>query len=186
MPAYNPFKGERLGPAWQAALDALHARMWIPHAELVEVMFEASDVKEATITSLLIDARDYGVLIRVGKYSQKLKRDYRVYRLTPPDLLVDHPNSTAWYGESGASARSGSGGSMAEPTPTPKGGIMIRKRGSLLQRDSEGEAVCSINNSGCIEPDRVMMVRRHLDGQVYPMCRVHHAMAIEQGVASNV
>lgn len=78
---WDPTRGERLAPAWKAALTLLADGRWRPWREVADAMIEASDVLPVTCTNLLHQGVRHGVLQRRGQYDQRVKKDGRHLRL---------------------------------------------------------------------------------------------------------
>lgn len=75
---WDPMKGERLAPAWAAALKLLDDGRWHPWGDVLAVMLDASDLKPGTCSNLIYAGIREGVLDRHGRYSQRTRRDTRV------------------------------------------------------------------------------------------------------------
>lgn len=75
---WDPMKGERLAPAWTAAVALLKDGKWHPWDEVVRVMVNSSDLQQRTCTNLLYAALKHGHINRMGKYDRKKKEDGRV------------------------------------------------------------------------------------------------------------
>ena len=115
MAPYNPWKGNQIGPAWQAVMAAA-THDWIPVAELIAVAMDAGGIVKSTAQNLLNDALKYGVLVSHGSYDKKAHRDYREYRLLPANLA--HKNARQWYsGSAAARPTQSEAGRVADPTP---------------------------------------------------------------------
>jgi hypothetical protein len=57
-----PGSGERIGPAWSAAWDALCQHQVLTGDQLSEIMCQAVDIKDKTAKNLLRKARSAGLL----------------------------------------------------------------------------------------------------------------------------
>lgn len=74
---WDPMKGERLAPAWNAVRKLLADGRWHPWPEVVSAMLASSDLQRHTCNNLLYAGIKNGHLDRQGKYSQKTKKDNR-------------------------------------------------------------------------------------------------------------
>lgn len=77
---WDPMKGERLAPAWRAALEVLSDDEWHPWEEIMEAMLGASDILPSTCKGLVYGGVREGVLDKKGRYNQRFKKDYRQIR----------------------------------------------------------------------------------------------------------
>lgn len=75
---WDPMKGERLAPAWSAAVRLLKDGEWHPWDEVVQAMLDASDLQKKTCAGVLYGAIRNGHVHKLGKYDQKSKKDTRV------------------------------------------------------------------------------------------------------------
>lgn len=78
---WDPMKGERLAPAWTAALKLLDDGAWHSWSEVTTAMLNASDLLPSTCSGLLYEAVKRDILERTGNYSARRKqRDKRKLR----------------------------------------------------------------------------------------------------------
>lgn len=77
-----PGEGQRIGPAWRAAWDALRDGAEHPAEDLVTIMRGAADIQDRTARNLLRQARAAGVL-RVRYETRRPGERYRrpIYRV---------------------------------------------------------------------------------------------------------
>lgn len=91
---YDPRKSPKIAGAWLAIRPQVTGR-WATHSEVLNGMMAGSDIALKTAQNLITDLRDTGVLVRVGTYDQRYRRDTRRYRLLPQELSV--PEAAPWY-----------------------------------------------------------------------------------------
>lgn len=77
---WDPMQGERLAPAWAAALELLADGKWHPWEEVMGALSEASDLQWQTCKGLIYGGVRSGVLEKRGTYNQRLKKDHRMIR----------------------------------------------------------------------------------------------------------
>lgn len=77
---WDPMKGERLAPAWTAALETLEDGEWHTWEEVLQAMTEASDILPRTCAGLIYAGVRNGALLKRGKYNQRFKKDHRQLR----------------------------------------------------------------------------------------------------------
>ena len=77
---WDPMKGERLAPAWTAALEILSDNEWHSWDEVTEAMLEASAILPDTCKGLVYGGIREGVLEKKGRYNQRFKKDHRQLR----------------------------------------------------------------------------------------------------------
>jgi hypothetical protein len=74
-----PSSGELIGPAWQAAWDALCKEGWIPGDELAQIMCACVNIELKTAKNLLRQARKVGVLSAKREGASRYSTpDYRI------------------------------------------------------------------------------------------------------------
>jgi hypothetical protein len=80
MTTFNPMIGERIRPAWIAALDLLADGDWHSRRECVDVMLAGSDLAVATCSNVLRNAARDGLLEQRGTWLGR-GNDHRHLRL---------------------------------------------------------------------------------------------------------
>ena len=77
-----PWKGERLGAAWSAALDILIDGAWHDYAEVRRIMAKHGNVLPGTSKTILFEAKKAKVVMIKGSYDMKTRRDHRKIGIT--------------------------------------------------------------------------------------------------------
>lgn len=77
---WDPMQGERLAPAWTAAMKLLDDGEWHPWEEVINALLDSSDLLPSTCKGLVYSGLREGVLEKRGQYNQRFKKDHRMIR----------------------------------------------------------------------------------------------------------
>jgi len=81
MTQWDPYRGERIGPAWDRILGLLRDNEWHSWRTVVDEVTPGSNLQPKTVSNLLHKGITYGPLERKGRYHRDPALDRRAVRL---------------------------------------------------------------------------------------------------------